>query len=152
MQRTMSGVAMLHHAEVLEVLTRGRKTLEITGDIEQIVARSGIREGLCNVFVHHTSASVILCENADPAVRDDLEGYAARLVRDGDRHFSHTAEGPDDMAAHIRTVLTQSSLSIPVSRGRCDLGTWQGVFLWEHRARGHHRRVTVTVQGEGQAP
>jgi len=151
MHGTMPGATMLHHAEVIEIRTRGRATLEITGQVEQIVARSQIREGLCSVFVHHTSASVILCENADPSVRDDLEGYAARLVRDGDPHFSHATEGPDDMAAHIRTVFTQSSLSIPVSRGRCDLGTWQGVFLWEHRARSHHRRVTITVQGEGPA-
>jgi len=148
----MSGATMLHHAEVIEVRTHGRTTLEHTAEIERVVARSQISEGLCNVFVHHTSASVILCENADPAVRDDLEAYVARLVRDGDPHFAHTAEGPDDMAAHIRTILTQSSLSIPVSRGSCDLGTWQGVFLWEHRARSHHRRVTITVQGEGPSP
>lgn len=143
---------MLHHAEALEIRTHGRETLEVTGEIEQIVARSRVREGLCNVFVHHTSASIILCENADPAVRDDLEGFASRLVRDGDPQFAHTAEGPDDMAAHVRTVLTQSSLTIPVSRGRCDLGTWQGVYLWEHRTRDHRRRVTVTVQGEGPSP
>jgi secondary thiamine-phosphate synthase enzyme len=91
---------------------------------------------------------LILCENADPSVRRDLERYFARLVPDGDAIFSHTLEGDDDMPAHIRTILTQNSLTIPVADGRCDLGTWQGVFLWEHRAAPHRRRVTVSVLGE----
>ena len=99
------------------------------------------------MFVHHTSASLILCENADPTVRRDLEAFFARLVPDGDPRFEHVDEGPDDMPAHLRSILTQNSLAIPVSASRCDLGTWQGVFLWEHRADPHRRRVTVSVVG-----
>jgi secondary thiamine-phosphate synthase enzyme len=89
----------------------------------------------------------MICENADPEVRRDLERFMARLVPDGDRLFEHTAEGPDDMPAHVRSVLTQTSISIPVHKGRCDLGTWQGIYLWEHRTHGHARRVTITVVG-----
>jgi secondary thiamine-phosphate synthase enzyme len=136
-----------HHAEVLEVRTPGRGTQDITARVQEIVQRADVRDGLCNVFVHHTSASLILCENADPDVRRDLETFAARLVPDGDPMFRHDAEGPDDMPAHIRTILTQSSLQIPVARGRADLGTWQGLYLWEHRSAAHRRRVTVTVIG-----
>jgi secondary thiamine-phosphate synthase enzyme len=98
--------------------------------------------------VHHTSASLILCENADPQVRRDLEAFMARLVPDGDRLFGHDDEGPDDMPAHVRAILTNMDLSVPVTAGRCALGTWQGIYLWEHRARGHRRRVSVTVHGE----
>src|SRR5690606_33899321 len=111
------------------------------------VGQSGIGEGLCTVFIHHTSASLILCENADPDVRRDLEAFFERLVPDGDRLFVHDAEGPDDMPAHVKSVMTASSLSIPVAKGRCDLGTWQGVYLWEHRHAPHRRRVTVSVVG-----
>jgi secondary thiamine-phosphate synthase enzyme len=100
------------------------------------------------LFIHHTSASLVVCENADPTVRHDLERFAGRLVSDGDPLFRHDSEGPDDMPAHIRTILTQTSLSIPVEGGHCDLGTWQGVFLWEHRTSPHRRRVSVTVLGE----
>jgi secondary thiamine-phosphate synthase enzyme len=100
------------------------------------------------VFVHHTSASLILCENADPTVRNDLEAFARRLVPDGDPMFEHTAEGPDDMPAHVRSILTQSTLSIPVAGARADLGTWQGLYLWEHRHAGHPRKITVTVLGQ----
>jgi secondary thiamine-phosphate synthase enzyme len=103
---------------------------------------------LCNVFIHHTSASLILCENADPDVRADLERFMDRLVPDGDTLFEHTAEGADDMPAHIRSVLTASELTLPVTRLRCGLGIWQGVYLWEHRTAGYQRRVTVTVYGE----
>ena len=138
---------MRHHAEVLRVQTRGRGTQEITGEVARIVRRAEVQQGLCTVFVHHTSASLIICENADPDVRQDLETFAARLVPDGDPMFVHTAEGPDDMPAHVRSVLTQCSLSIPVDGGRADLGTWQGVYLWEHRTSPHSRKVTVTVVG-----
>jgi secondary thiamine-phosphate synthase enzyme len=100
------------------------------------------------VFLQHTSASLVLCENADPDVRTDLEHYMARLVADGDPIFEHTAEGPDDMPAHIRTIISGSDLTLPVSNGQCDLGTWQGVYLWEHRTAGHRRQLTVTVYGE----
>jgi secondary thiamine-phosphate synthase enzyme len=136
-----------HHAEQLEVRTPGRGTQDITARVQEVVGRAEVRDGLCTVFVHHTSASLILCENADPDVRRDLEAFAARLVPDGDPMFRHDAEGPDDMPAHIRTILTQSSLQIPVAGGRADLGTWQGLYLWEHRTMAHRRRITVTVIG-----
>lgn len=130
-----------------EVQTRGRGTFDVTDDVQRIVAKSGVTDGLCTVFLHHTSASIVICENADPDVRRDLDAFMARLVPDGDRLFVHTAEGPDDMPAHVRTILTQSSLSIPVAGGRCDLGTWQGLYVWEHRTAPHRRRITVTVVG-----
>lgn len=133
------------HRRSIEIRTRGRGTYELTREIEQTVAASGVRDGLCHVFVHHTSASLIVCEDADPAVRRDLEAFFARLVPDGDRLFEHTAEGPDDMPAHVRTILTQVSLTLPVCEGRCDLGSWQGVYVWEHRRAPHRRRVTITV-------
>lgn len=133
--------------ETIEVETRGRGTYDITDRVQQAVGASGVREGLCTVFIHHTSASLIICENADPSVRRDLDAFFARLVPDGDRLFTHTAEGPDDMPSHVRSVLTQSSIGIPVARGRCDLGTWQGIFVWEHRNAPHRRRVTIVVQG-----
>jgi secondary thiamine-phosphate synthase enzyme len=137
----------MYHAESFTVATTGRRTYEITRRIQEVVAASGIGRGLCSVFVHHTSASLIVCENADPDVRRDLETFFSRLVVDGDRAFIHTAEGPDDMSAHLRSILTLTSVSIPVERGRCDLGTWQGVFLWEHRTHAHQRKVTVSVVG-----
>jgi len=134
-------------SKVIEIKTRGRGTTEITPHVQDAVASSGITEGLCTVFVHHTSASLIINENADPDVQRDLDAFLSRLVPDGDPLFVHTMEGPDDMPAHVRTALTQTSLSIPVTKGRCALGTWQGIFVWEHRHHGHHRRVTVTVVG-----
>ncbi|MCP3162835.1 secondary thiamine-phosphate synthase enzyme YjbQ [Myxococcus qinghaiensis] len=137
----------MYHAKELTVPTRGRGFTDITGEVQRAVADSGARQGLCTVFLHHTSASLILCENADPDVRRDLESFFARLVKDGDPLFVHDAEGPDDMPAHVRTVLTQNSLSIPVKDGAANLGTWQGVYVWEHRAAPHRRRVTVSVVG-----
>lgn len=127
------------------VETEGRGTYDLGAEIQRAITASGTREGLCHVFVHHTSASLMLCENADPQVLKDLEAFMARLAPDGDPIFEHTAEGPDDMPAHVRTVLTQTGLSIPVVSGQCDLGTWQGVYLWEHRLAPHRRRLTVTV-------
>jgi secondary thiamine-phosphate synthase enzyme len=138
------------HKQTLTIETRGRGTVEITRQVQQVAERSGVTRGLCHVFVHHTSASLIVCENADPTVRRDLEHFAARLVPDGDPSFIHDAEGPDDMAAHIRSILTLTSLTIPVESRRCDLGTWQGIFLWEHRTDPHRRRITVTVVGDPQ--
>jgi secondary thiamine-phosphate synthase enzyme len=135
------------HRQFFEVATRGRGTYEITDRVQTAVAQAGIAEGLCTVFVHHTSASLIVNENADPQVRRDLDAFLERLVPDGDPLFRHTAEGPDDMPAHVRSVLTATSLGIPVARGRCDLGTWQGLYLWEHRTSGHRRRISVTVVG-----
>lgn len=133
------------HRDSFEVQTRGRGTYDVTDEVQRIVKASKADDGLCTVFLHHTSASLIVCENADPDVRRDLDAFMARLVPDGDRLFVHTAEGPDDMPAHVRTILTQSSLSLPVAGGRCDLGTWQGLYVWEHRRAAHKRRVTVTV-------
>lgn len=130
------------------VRTRGRGTYDISENVRELVRSSGITSGLCHVFVCHTSASLMLCENADPAVLRDLETFMSRNVPDGDPMFTHTAEGPDDMPAHVRSVLTQSDLNLPVRNGRCALGTWQGVFLWEHRFAPHARRVIVTLQGE----
>jgi secondary thiamine-phosphate synthase enzyme len=133
------------YRQQLTIETRGRGTYEITRQVQQIVERSGVVQGLCHLFVHHTSASLIVCENADATVRRDLEQFAAKLVPDGDPSYSHDSEGPDDMPAHIRSILTLTSLTIPVEGRQCDLGTWQGVFLWEHRTDPHRRRITVTV-------
>jgi len=132
----------------LEVATRGRGTYDVTRSVADSVRDSGIRTGLCHVFTRHTSASLILCENADPTVRRDLEAFLARLVPDGDRLFDHTDEGPDDMPAHIRAILTKMDLTIPIIAGRCALGTWQGIYLYEHRTGAHRRQITVTLQGE----
>ncbi len=136
------------HQQNLIVTTRGRGTLEITDRIREVVSDAGLSTGLCHVFIHHTSASLVVTENADPSVRDDLEMIMQRLAPDGDPAYRHHLEGPDDMPAHIRSVLTQSSLSLPVTAGRLALGTWQGVYLWEHRSSGHRRQLTVTVYGE----
>lgn len=133
--------------ETLQVPTRGRGTIEISRSLQDIVRSSRIESGLCHVFVHHTSASLMLCENADPDVRVDLETFMSTLVPDGDPMFVHTAEGPDDMPAHVRSVLTQAGLTLPISDGKLGLGIWQGVYLWEHRTSAHHRCVTITVQG-----
>lgn len=135
----------MYHAESFTVSTRGRGTYEITDQVQRIVQSAEVEQGLCTVFVHHTSASLIACENADLGVRKDLERFFARVVPDGDPLFQHTAEGPDDMPAHVRSILTQTSLSVPIRDGSCDLGTWQGIFLWEHRTSPHRRRITVTV-------
>ena len=131
-----------------EIATRGRGSYVITKDIQGYVAEAGVQTGVCHLFVHHTSASLMLCENADPEVRADLERFMARLVPDGDPLFRHRDEGPDDMPAHVRTVLTGTTLTIPVTNGRCALGTWQGVYLWEHRTHGQRRQLTVTLYGE----
>jgi len=138
---------MIHRGQ-LTVATRGRGTYDITREVGAVVAASGIRDGLATVFVHHTSASLIVCENADPAVRRDLEAFVSRLVPDGDRLFTHTDEGDDDMPAHVRTVLTLTSIGVPVEAKRLALGTWQGLYLWEHRKAAHERRISVTVVGD----
>ena len=128
--------------------TRGRGLYEITGDVERVVQKSEVEMGLCTLHLKHTSASLLIQENADPDVRRDLEAFFARLVPDGDRLFIHTAEGDDDMPAHIRTALTAVNLGIPISGGRLCLGTWQGIYLWEHRTESHRRSVVVHVLGE----
>ena len=135
----------MYHARELTVATRGRGFHDITDDVQRAVAASGAREGLCTVFLHHTSASLLLCENADPDVRADLESFFSRLVKDGDPLFRHDAEGPDDMPAHVRTVLMQNSISVPIKDGEASLGTWQGLYVWEHRTAAHRRRVTVSI-------
>ncbi len=135
------------HQSHLTLTTRPRATLDITADVAAAVRASGIRAGLVNVFVQHTSCSLLITENADPDVRRDLETVFARLAPDGDPAYRHDLEGDDDMAAHARSVLSGASLTIPVGAGRLLLGTWQGVFLWEHRRASHTRRVVVTVMG-----
>jgi secondary thiamine-phosphate synthase enzyme len=134
--------------KMLTLATQGRGTYDITGEVADAVSDAGVRTGLCHVFVHHTSASLILCEHADPTVRRDLEAFMAQLVPDGGRLFAHTDEGPDDMAAHVRSILTKMDLTVPVTDGRCALGTWQGIYLYEHRIHPHRRRITVTVSGD----
>jgi len=133
--------------QTITVQTSGRATINITRDVEAVLRTAAITRGLCHVFVHHTSASLIVTENADDDVRRDLENYISRLVPDGDPAYLHDQEGPDDMAAHIRSVLTQTEISIPVQAGRLMLGTWQGLYLWEHRLQAHRRRLTVTISG-----
>lgn len=133
-----------HH---LEVDMPGRSTREVTGEVNEIVAESGLRTGLCHVFCLHTSASLMICENADPEVREDLERFFSRLVPDGDPMFVHDAEGPDDMPAHVRSILTQTGMTLPVSDGRLELGTWQGLYVYEHRTGAQRRRLVVTVWG-----
>ena len=124
-----------------------RGMTEVTNEVAKVVSQSAIATGLVNVFVKHTSASIFINENADPDVRVDLERFMSDLVVDGDSRFIHTAEGPDDMAAHIRSVLTSCSISVPVRAGRLALGTWQGIYLWEHRHEGSQRNIEVTVLG-----
>jgi secondary thiamine-phosphate synthase enzyme len=135
------------HQQKLNVNTPGRGFTNITQQVAQAVDQANTHQGLCHVFVHHTSASLIIQENADPDVRVDLNAFFARLVPDGDSLYRHTDEGPDDMSAHVRSVLTATTLTIPVAHGRLDLGTWQGIYLWEHRIHPHQRRVTVTIMG-----
>lgn len=132
----------------LEFRTRGRGTTDITAAVQEAVAASGVHTGVCTVFLQHTSASLILSENADPDVRRDLETILGRLAPDADPAYRHDTEGDDDMAAHARTMLTASSLNIPVTAGALALGTWQGLYLWEHRATPHTRCAIVTVIGE----
>ncbi|MCG6890172.1 MAG: secondary thiamine-phosphate synthase enzyme YjbQ [Gammaproteobacteria bacterium] len=133
--------------QTITVQTNGRATIEITREVEAVLRTVDITHGLCHVFVHHTSASLIVTENADDNVRRDLESYISRLVRDGDPAYRHDQEGPDDMAAHIRSVLTQTEITIPVQSGRLMFGTWQGLYLWEHRLQAHRRKLTVTISG-----
>jgi len=138
----------MHHQSRIEVATSGRGTRDITEAVVRVIAQSGVHVGIAHVFVQHTSCSLLVTENADPDVRRDLETVLARVAPDGDPAYRHDTEGPDDMAAHARTVLTGESLTLPVGGGRALLGTWQGVFLWEHRTQPQRRSVVVTVLGE----
>jgi secondary thiamine-phosphate synthase enzyme len=132
------------HRTRLTVQTR-RGLSDITHDITAAVTESGVQEGICHVFLHHTSASLVIQENADPDVQRDLEAFLSRLVPEGDPLWTHVEEGPDDMPAHVKAALTATSLTIPVDAGRLGLGTWQGIYVWEHRRRVHQRRLTVSV-------
>ena len=132
--------------KTLKIQTQTRGTYDISHDIQNIVTENNIETGLCHLFLQHTSASLIFCENADATVRADLESFMAKIAPDGDPSYLHDMEGPDDMPAHIRTILTQNSLTIPISNGRCVLGTWQGIYLWEHRTMAHTRKLIVTLQ------
>lgn len=130
---------------VLRISTEGQGLHDITHKVESVVKQAAIANGLCTVFVQHTSASLIIQENADPSARKDLENWLNRLVAENDPLFTHTQEGPDDMPSHIKSVLTATSLAIPVVDGRLALGTWQGIYLWEHRRMNHTRRLIVHV-------
>ena len=132
----------------LTIATRGRGLLEFTRDVEKWIAENKFSDGLLTLHLQHTSASLLIQENADPDVRRDLESFFKRLVPDGDPLFIHTAEGDDDMPAHIRTALTAVNLSIPIHAGQLALGTWQGIYLWEHRTHGHSRRIAMHFIGE----
>lgn len=132
----------------IQINTGGRGFTDITAEVNSVIAQSGLQVGLCHCFIQHTSASLLINENYDPSVRDDLEMFLASLVVDGDKRFTHRLEGPDDMAAHIRTVLTHTDLSIPFGGGQLQLGTWQGVYLWEHRTQAHQRKVMITLSGK----
>ncbi len=126
----------------------GRGTYEITNKIEEMIRASGVQQGLCHLFIQHTSASLIISENADPAVHADLETFMSKLSPDGDPMFTHRSEGDDDMPAHVRSVLTQTELNLPVSNGGSGLGVWQGIYLWEHRTAAHQRQIIVTIHGQ----
>lgn len=136
------------YQDKVRIITEGRGTYDITDCLQKARQASAIRTGLCNLFIHHTSASLVLCENADADVRRDLETWLQKQVVDGDRDFTHTTEGDDDMPAHIRSIITGCSLTLPVSDGRLALGTWQGVYLYEHRFASHSRTVTITIYGD----
>ncbi|MEE4303080.1 MAG: secondary thiamine-phosphate synthase enzyme YjbQ [Wenzhouxiangella sp.] len=134
------------HQTQLTIETSGRDTIDITQCVAREVTASGIDAGLCHIFLKHTSASLLINENADPDVQRDLEAFFADLVPDGDPRFRHRAEGADDMAAHVRLALTHTDLTVPVCNGKLALGTWQGIFLWEHRYEPHHRHIVVTIR------
>lgn len=139
---------MIAHSESFTVQTRGKGTYEVTEQVKEIVRQSGVRTGNATLFLQHTSASLVIFENADRSARVDLEAYFERLVPENADYFTHTSEGGDDSTSHIRMVLTRSSEVIPIAEGRLQLGTWQGIFLFEHRRAPHRRRLAVSVIGE----
>ena len=141
---------MLVHHDQLEVRTHGKGLYEITDDVQSKVDKSGVRNGTVSVFVQHTSCSIVIMENADPTARRDLEKFFDRLVPENADYFTHNAEGGDDMPSHIRMVLTRTSETVPVVDGKMQLGTWQGVVLFEHRRAPHRRKVLITMIGEWQ--
>ena len=135
------------HQKIIVIHTEGRALIDITSRIRDEVRISGVKTGVVNIFIQHTSASLTIQENADPDVRRDLNAFFARLVPDGDSLYRHVDEGPDDMSAHVRTVLTSTSLTVPVTDMKLGLGTWQAIYVWEHRHAPHRRRLVITVQG-----
>jgi secondary thiamine-phosphate synthase enzyme len=139
---------MTHHQQLIQVFTTGKALHKVTSNVQAIVAESRIQTGLCTLFLRHTSASLVIQENADPDVLTDLDRFFAKLVPEG-YDYVHSTEGPDDMPAHIRTALTHTSEQIPIMNGRLVLGTWQGIYIWEHRDRGSTRELVVHVMGEG---
>ena len=138
---------MAIYQTLLTVRTRGAGTYEITDEVAHALAKSDLMQGIATVFCQHTSCSLVLMENADPSARRDLEAWLDRLVPDDDPHFTHTLEGPDDMPSHIKMALTRTSETIPFADGRLLLGTWQGIFLWEHRRAAHSRSIVLTFLG-----
>ncbi|MBF2000432.1 MAG: YjbQ family protein [Synechococcales cyanobacterium C42_A2020_086] len=138
---------MAHHQQIIKVQTSGKSFHKVTSQVAAVVAESGIQTGLCTLFLRHTSASLIIQENADPDVLRDLATFLSKLVPEGDGYI-HDTEGPDDMPAHIRTVLTHTSEQIPIAHGRLVLGTWQGIYIWEHRRHSHLRELFVHIAGE----
>jgi secondary thiamine-phosphate synthase enzyme len=135
-----------HFQTVIQLQTRGKALMRFTGEVQRAVQASGVTTGLCTLFLRHTSASLVIQENADPDVLVDMENFLAKLVPEGP-YYHHSTEGPDDMPAHIRTALTHTSEQIPIMNGRLALGTWQGIYLWEHRQRGHRREVVIHISG-----
>ena len=129
----------------IKISTPGRGFRDISGELQEIVRQSGVKIGICHVFLRHTSASLLITENADPDVLRDLENFISALAPDGDPAYFHSMEGPDDMPAHIRSALTCSEITLPIRDGRLAMGTWQGAYLWEHRTRPHRRRLDITV-------
>ena len=129
------------------ISTDGRGFYDVSPDVAAFVRQSGVRQGLCHVFIQHTSASLLICENADPSVRHDVEAFFSRLVIDGDPRYEHSYEGADDMAGHLRNILTESAIVLPVTDNQLNLGTWQGIYLYEHRYRAHQRKIVLTVYG-----
>ncbi len=140
--------SMAHYQQLLKIQTTGKSLAKITSKVQSIVAESGIGTGLCTVFLRHTSASLLIQENADPDVLKDLSNFFAKLVPEDGKSYIHDAEGPDDMPAHIRTALTKTSEQIPIAHGRLLLGTWQGIYIWEHRQNSHYREIVVHITGD----
>lgn len=138
---------MTHYQQLLQINTTGKSLSKITSKVQEAVVKSGVKTGLCNLFLRHTSASLIIQENADPDVLVDLENFISKLVPEG-YNYIHNAEGPDDMPAHIRSVLTHTSEQIPINNGRLVLGTWQGIYVWEHRQRSHQRELVIHISGD----
>ena len=142
----MVATSTLHYQQVLRLKTQGKSLGRFTRKVQEAVAASGVQTGLCSIFLRHTSASLVIQENADPDVLLDMETFLAKLVPEGN-YYRHSDEGPDDMPAHLRSALTHTSEQIPIMNGRLALGTWQGIYLWEHRGHGHTREVVVHITG-----